>query len=191
LRLIGSYFELTDRVAGRPAGAVSAAKTAEGQGAAAARSDRLLISVAKRLVKSAVRRNTVKRIVREAWRAANKGISGGRHGPSEAIGQGTDESIARQVIQPGEHREHGNAGGPGRPGAATPRDRSPSRTCLVRLKQYPSAPSLAMIKRFLRKDADELFATFLAAPHRPYGRSASRRDGSGSRRATPATAGKP
>jgi hypothetical protein len=147
--------------------------------------------VAKRLVKSAVRRNTVKRIVREAWRAANKGISGGRHGGSGAIRQGTDESIARQVIQPGGHREHGSAGGPGRSGSETPGERSPGRTCLVRLKQYPPAPSSAMIKRVLRKDADELFATFLAAPSRPYGRGASRRDANVSRRATPVTAGKP
>ena len=32
----------------------------------------VLISVAKRLVRSAVRRNTVKRIVREAWREATR-----------------------------------------------------------------------------------------------------------------------
>src|SRR5690606_33992370 len=53
VRITGTYFELPDRP-GSPSGSAS----------------RIMISLAKRLVPSAVRRNTVKRIVREAGRAA-------------------------------------------------------------------------------------------------------------------------
>lgn len=123
MRLTGSYFELTDRVA------ASAGQRDAGDGGDWG--SELLISVAKRLVKSAVRRNTVKRIVREAWRAA------------------TDNGIARQRSQ------------------ADGQPSSGKRTCLVRLRRSPwvgadPRPSFAMIKRSLRRDADQLFATFRA-----------------------------
>ena len=147
MRLTGSYLELTDRIPGRLPGKASDSTPAERQDAADRRPE-LLISVAKRLVRSAVRRNTVKRIVREAWRAA------------------TDDGIARQDSQAG--RRPGGTGDETAPAAgASVAVRSPRQTCLVRLKRYPGTgadpkPGFRMIKRSLRQDADRLFAMFLA-----------------------------
>jgi Ribonuclease P len=164
LRLTGSYFELTDRIADRrPAAGRDPARAAMSAAASAAalngRRDagdggsELLISVAKRLVRSAVRRNTVKRIVREAWRAAaDKGIAKRR---SQADGQPTGGQ--------GDDGGDSSAGAVGGPVAA----RTLRGTCLVRLKRSPwtgsdPRPSFSMIKRSLRQDADQLFATLRA-----------------------------
>ena len=178
MRLTGSYFELTDRVSSRTAGPAPVGAPPTGHEGAPRRSQ-LLISVAKRLVRSAVRRNTVKRIVREAWRAAASASGNGR-GNQDPTPRGTD--IAQQGSQEGGQGEDGTVGGrsPAVVGAvAVP---SPPRTCLVRLRRYPGVgadpkPSLAMIKRSLRRDADQLFAMFLdgsatAGPEAPRGRRA-------------------
>ena len=55
MKVDGEFFDLTDRF--KPASAQVVGS-------------RLVISVPKRLLRSAVRRNTVKRLVREAWRSA-------------------------------------------------------------------------------------------------------------------------
>lgn len=165
MRLTGSYFELTDRIADPRASKGPAMGPARGPNAApvAGRSrpqaagdgrSELLISVAKRLVKSAVRRNTVKRIVREAWRAA------------------TDNGSAQQRSQADGHpaggqRDDGRRELPARAAGGTLAGQPLRRTCLVRLKRSPwagaeSVPSFAMIKRSLRQDADQLFATWRA-----------------------------
>jgi len=124
VRLIGAFFDLTDRFAPSTAAASRRDNAADG------RNDKILISVAKRLVPSAVRRNTVKRIVREAWRAAL------RDQPVRASMQEAVQQDVQQEVQ----------------------------ECLIRLKRYPGArtePGLATIKRSLRADADQLFATYL------------------------------
>jgi hypothetical protein len=193
LRLIGSYFELTDRVSGRTAGPAPAAAPPAGREGAPRRSQ-LLISVAKRLVRSAVRRNTVKRIVREAWRAAT-GASRNGGGNQHPTPRGTD--IAEQGSQEGAQGQDGRVGRRSHAVAAAASVPSASRTCLVRLRRYPDLgadpkPSFAMIKRGLRRDADQLFARFLdgsatAVPGAPGGR----RDPAGSRRkASPRAVGK-
>ena len=67
LRLSGTYFELTDRFPPRTGAAAVSPEVG----------DRVVvISVPKRVVPLAVRRNTVKRIVRESWRAAGGAESG-------------------------------------------------------------------------------------------------------------------
>lgn len=125
--------------------------------AAVGGSGKIVISVAKRLVPSAVRRNTVKRIVREAWRAASGGAS-------ESSQQGAESSSAPASVQDSPA---------GRVAADQP------RVCLVRLKRYPGKDlkevkkkavpvkaagaatiGLTAIKRSLRSDADQLFAAF-------------------------------
>jgi len=120
VRLIGAFFDLTDRFAPSTAAASRRDNAADG------RNDKILISVAKRLVPSAVRRNTVKRIVREAWRAALR---------DQPVRASMQEAVQQEVQE-----------------------------CLIRLKRYPGArtePGLATIKRSLRADADQLFATYL------------------------------
>ena len=120
MRLIGAFFDLTDRFAPSTAAASRRDNAADG------RNDKILISVAKRLVPSAVRRNTVKRIVREAWRAALR---------DQPVRASMQEAVQQEVQE-----------------------------CLIRLKRYPGArtePGLATIKRSLRADADQLFATYL------------------------------
>jgi len=62
MRISGTYFDLTDR---RVPAVAAGSKAPDLPGAPST----LIISVAKRIVPSAVRRNTVKRIAREAWRA--------------------------------------------------------------------------------------------------------------------------
>lgn len=120
MRLIGAFFDLTDRFAPSTAAASRRDNAADGG------NDKILISVAKRLVPSAVRRNTVKRIVREAWRAALR---------DQPVRASMREAVQQEVQE-----------------------------CLIRLKRYPGAPTepgLATIKRSLRADADQLFATYL------------------------------
>ncbi len=128
MRLIGAFFDLTDRFAPSTAAASRRDNAADG------RNDKILISVAKRLVPSAVRRNTVKRIVREAWRAALRDQPV-RASMQEAVQQDVQQDVQQEVQE-----------------------------CLIRLKRYPGArtePGLATIKRSLRADADQLFATYL------------------------------
>ena len=158
MRLTGTYFELTDRIADRrpaegPDAAAASAVASTGLRNAGDDGSELLISVAKRLVRSAVRRNTVKRIVREAWRAA------------------TDKGIAKRRSQADARRAggQGDDGGELSPGAVGGQvaARMLRRTCLVRLKRSPwtgsdPGPSFTMIKRSLRQDADQLFATLRA-----------------------------
>jgi hypothetical protein len=170
LRLTGSYFELTDRLSGRPTGRATGAAPAERQDLVGQRSD-LLISVAKRVVRSAVRRNTVKRIVREAWRSATLDALDRGNQFSTSTPRGTDKGIAEQRTQAGGQHGEGTADRPTGAGAANVAARATSRTCLVRLKRFPGAgaepaPSLAVIKRSLRKDADGLFAAYLRGSHR-------------------------
>ena len=174
LRLTGTYFELTDRVANRPPAngsdrATAAARAASPTAASAGRHEpgdeggELLISVAKRLVKSAVRRNTVKRIVREAWRAAtDKGIAKQR---SQADGlPAGDQRHDDGTLPAGVVRDAVD-------GAVAVAAPAPRRTCLVRLRRSPWAesvsesepsPGFTMIKRSLRRDADQLFAAYRA-----------------------------
>lgn len=179
MRLVGTYFDLTDRFAPNPAGGArpvtkvgGVAKGLEESRRESKRS-KIVISVAKRLVPSAVRRNTVKRIVREAWRAAS--------GPgSESSQQGAQDSSAPATVQD-------LPAGPAATGT--------SRVCLVRLKRYPGKDlkavkkkasktrhpagpgksagaavlGLTAIKRSLRSDVDQLIAAFMS------GRSGQRR----------------
>ena len=218
MRLIGSYFEVTDRVpnrqsartvgavAGRvpdPRGAVASGERPGGEGGregGGREGGELLISVAKRLVRSAVRRNTVKRIVREAWRAATRERSGAGRGNRQSSPRGTGKGIAHEDLQGS--GQQGNGDGDDDHVVADALPRGPARiptapVCLVRLKRYPGSggtgpavargPSsgaggavgtksgLAMIKRSLRKDADELIAMFLSASKRPVRPSASPR----------------
>jgi hypothetical protein len=79
---------------------------------------------------------------------------------------------------------------------------APTRVCLMRLKRYPgqadkargappggASSGLAMIKRSLRKDADELFAAFLSdKPARRLQRGAGRAPGDGPTGASPSAA---
>ena len=176
MRLIGAYFDLTDApnpAAGSRRDDAPADGTGESAGEGGRRNDKVLISVAKRLVPSAVRRNTVKRVVREAWRAAIR--------KAEPTGRISHESTQPTTTSGSAHhtgrvqQQTGSAGD----GA------KPLRSCLVRLKRYPGVPvktrsaatsgtavaanaklGLAMIKRCLRADIDKLFAAFLgsAAP---------------------------
>jgi hypothetical protein len=163
LRLTGSYFELTDRVSSRPTSRATGAAPAERRAPIGQRND-LLISVAKRMVRSAVRRNTVKRIVREAWRAATRDSLD--RGNQYCTPRGTDKDIAEQRTQAGGQRSDGKADQATGAVAATIASRAISRPFLVRLKRFPGAgaepaPSLAVIKRSLRKDVDGLFAAYL------------------------------
>lgn len=179
MRLTGVYFDLTDRITPkspprrRSVDDNQADRGRQTSATPAADGVVVLISVAKRLVPSAVRRNTVKRIVREAWRAAGRypvgtGFDIG-HSPqspqSPQSTQGTSSGSARQNVQ----SVQGIRRSPAVDGKAL------SRVCLVRLKRYPgmrvkSGAALppgtgeAAIRRSLRVDADQLFATFLSRP---------------------------
>lgn len=110
IRITGTYLELTDRP-GLPG--------------------RVMISVAKRLVPSAVRRNTVKRIVREAWRAATSSDTHDR------------TFLVRLRQYPGGRRPRGGVRIP----SAGPAGPAPAPVMGV-----------TAVKRALRADADRLFA---------------------------------
>src|SRR5690606_5482317 len=129
--------------AGRPPGPRVAATSGERPGGEGGREGgELLISVAKRLVRSAVRRNTVKRIVREAWRAANGEGSGAGRGNRQSSPQRTGKGIAHEDLQGSGQKENGGTGGGGHAAEALPREsaRVPSaRACLVRLRRYPGS----------------------------------------------------
>jgi hypothetical protein len=123
----------------------------------------------------AVRRNTVKRIVREAWRSA-LGVDGQ---PGFESVFGTTFGSAGKQASDGTSGSDSNA----EQQSVPTRSVRPVRVCLVRLKRYPgtavkpktrakageapdadaAAPGHAAIKRQLRADADRLFAAFLQA----------------------------
>lgn len=138
MRLIGAYFDLTDRIS-------SGTASAGGNRATGQPGGRVLISVAKRLVPSAVRRNTVKRIVREAWRAALRDQPI-RPSMQQAVQQEGQECLIRLKRYPGTRTEAGRVR---RSDGATPPH------------SLPQPQGLATIKRSLRADADQLFATYL------------------------------
>lgn len=141
VRLIGAYFDLTDRFT--PSIAAGSGDRAAGQVGG-----RVLISVAKRLVPSAVRRNTVKRIVRESWRAAlkNQPVT-----PSmqQAV-QDVQECLIRLKRYPGARIKPVGARRQGTGAAKAQPQAEP---------QPP--PGLGLLKGRLRADADQLFATYL------------------------------
>ncbi len=162
MRHSGSYFELTDRFASRagtatssgPANRPQAGNDNDSPGPESAKSMNctLVISVAKRLVPSAVRRNTVKRVVREAWRAAHADAGG----TSARAGRLPVVCLMRLKRYPGE--APGSKAGPGGrrlAGSQTP------------------APGAAMVKRQLRADADKLFEAFLHGRSRLCGSNGS------------------
>ena len=92
-----------------------------------------MISVAKRLVPSAVRRNTVKRIVREAWRAAT-------HVKDDRI------YLVRLRQYPGGRRPKGGA-------------RARQRADAANSGPTPApAMGLTAVKGLLRADADRVIA---------------------------------
>ena len=155
VRLTGRYFELTDRLpmAARPRATAQSASV-------------LVISVAKRIVRSAVRRNTVRRVVRESWRAALAG-SPVRPASAGSISGPLASSVRQTVLQPGRAwlirlRAHPvpksaplDRPGRDRPGHDRPSDDRP-------------VPGFAAVKRLLRADADRLFAQALTSgPPRP------------------------
>lgn len=189
MRLSGSYFDLTDRFAPNAAGGSkverervrleSRSPQTRRPGAGTAVGHRIIISVAKRLVPSAVRRNTVKRIVREAWRAA-VGVDGYSR---------IETSFGTSLGSAKKEASDGTTDSP-QDSAKTTTSLRPAPVCLVRLKRYPgtvvkpkpgtridkrakpvvvaSPPGLAAVKRQLRSDADQLFAAFLQGrPPRP------------------------
>ena len=129
MRLSGSYFDLTDRFAPRT-----------GTGAAGAHR-KIVISVPKRLVSSAVRRNTVKRIVREAWRLS--------------VGVEGRACLVRLTRYPGtavkpDRKAVSGAGRQGVPGEG-----------VAGREVRTAAPGFSTTKRLLRDDADKLFAAFV------------------------------
>jgi len=175
LRLSGSYFELTDRFAPRAGSNAGGPETTRSPvdgnepdrkepGGRRTADRKIVISVAKRLVPSAVRRNTVKRIVREAWRAAIRIDVPGEL--KRDTNDGTTGSAACPATEAGAQA-----------GAEAPA--VSNRVCLVRLKRYPGAvvkpktkahprdtvgapaPGFTAVRQRLRADADRLFATFL------------------------------
>ena len=100
-----------------------------------------MISVPKRLVPSAVRRNTVKRIVREAWRAATH-VNDDRN------------YLVRLRQYPGGRRPKGGVRARARADAAKPG------------AEPAPAMGLTAVKRLLRADADQVFAR-LQPPREP------------------------
>lgn len=160
MRHSGSYFELTDRFASRagtatssgPANRPQAGNDSPGPESAKSMNCTLVISVAKRLVPSAVRRNTVKRLVREAWRAAHADAVG----TSARAGRPPVVCLMRLKRYPGEAPGSKAGTGVRRPaGSQTP------------------APGAAMVKRQLRADADKLFEAFLHGRSRLCGSNGS------------------
>ena len=113
----------------------------------------LLISVAKRLVPLAVRRNLVKRIVREAWRAAVRNAASMKAPGRQSSEQETSSGSARQSLQSEQGKNRSGLGTHG----------ETARVCLVRLKRNPGS-DLTKARRILRADVDDLFAVFLSKP---------------------------
>ena len=154
MRLTGVYFDLTDRFAPTPAARRRLSEGSQAEMAAGIAGSRVLISVAKRLVPLAVRRNTVKRIVREAWRAALRNVASTEVPGWQSSEQETSSGSARQSSHSNQGRERS---GPHAQGGTL------SRACLVRLKRYPGN-DLTKTRRVLRADVDDLFAAFLSRP---------------------------
>ena len=151
MRFSGDYFELTDRLP-------TAAKPRASSGSV------LVISVAKRIVKSAVRRNTVRRVVRESWRESWRVLLAD---PAMA------DAPPRQWLM--RLRAH--------PVAKTPKATKPRKDRKDHGEAKPLAagslggsvgvaranavtPGFAAVKRLLRADADRLFSQALRAGNR-------------------------
>ena len=153
VRVSGHFFELTG-VLPRPSGGASTSPTLPGDrssravqpGAPVTPSasealDCLQISVPKRLVRAAVRRNTVKRVAREAWRLA----------PVELLGCGRSWRLRLKAHPMGSlaaKSQHARAQmraqarrQPGRAGSG-----------------IPASPGFAVIKRQLRAELERLLA---------------------------------
>jgi hypothetical protein len=156
VKLTGRYFELTDR-----------RTTARG-----ASPEPMVISVAKRVVPSAVRRNTVKRIVREAWRASLRAQPAGR--------PGNNGLLIRLKTYPGRGRRP-SPGGKARPDLNTRGDGTKAMQRSMKVSVYSDSQvqsaeiSLAAVKRLLRADADQLIGAAL----KPRRASPDRRKASG------------
>ena len=145
MRLSGTFFDLTERFA---VGSLPPAATAVA--IVELNDPALVISVAKRLVASAVRRNTVKRIVREAWRAA---VQGTPEAPRRLRGGGT--YLVRLKRYPGSAAKAGKGTRSVRSGGSA-RSVKPDAAA-----ESSRLPGLAAIKRQLRAEADALFAALL------------------------------
>lgn len=190
LRLTGVYFDLTDRFAPTPAARGRLPEGGPADGHFGTAGTKVLISVAKRLVPSAVRRNTVKRIVREAWRAAVRNAASMEVPDGQPAARETSSGSAIQDLKSVQGKERSGL---------EPHGETSSRVCLVRLKRYPgsdlkteagrtgagkagarqtgarqpgAAPpvksGIATTRRILRADVDALFAAFMseASPRR-------------------------
>ncbi|MGE0798537.1 MAG: ribonuclease P protein component [Lautropia sp.] len=147
----------------------------------------MVISVAKRLVPSAVRRNTVKRIVREAWRASRQARpatdASGAGAPAAGSGKlGSERGLLMRLKAfPGRGKRLPPGRRPGPDAVAANEGRSAMRRSKnvsghsSTIGQTPSEPSLAIVKRLLRADADRLFGEALRSPrHSPGGRRTAR-----------------
>jgi len=192
LRLTGVYFDLTDRFAPTPGARPRLPEGGPAEKKPGIAGSRILISVAKRLVPSAVRRNTVKRIVREAWRAAVLNAASMELPTEQSLAQETNRGSARQSSHGMQGKERSGRQAQGE---------TTSRACLVRLKRFPGSDpkagtrnrtnaagttgttgtsgarkpaaskagatppmksGIAATRRLLRADVDGLFAAFLA-----------------------------
>ena len=142
LRLSGTFFELTERFA-----AGSQARSPTPVIDVEVDDPVLVISVAKRLVPSAVRRNTVKRVVREAWRAA---VQGNPEAPRRLRGGGTYLVRLKRF-----------------PGSAPKAGKSAKSTKLTAAPEASRLPGFATIKRQLRADIDSLFTELLSGRSGP------------------------
>jgi hypothetical protein len=173
LRLTGVYFDLTDRFAPTPAARRRLSEGGPADETSGDADSRILISVAKRLVPLAVRRNTVKRVVREAWRAAVRNAASLEVTDRQPSEQETSSGSATHSLQSEQANE--------RSGLVAHREMR-SRVCLVRLKRHPGS-DLTKTRRVLRADVDALFAAFLAGTVSPErGRASGMAGASRSRR---------
>ena len=160
MRIRGRFFELTDRFTPdkRRQSAVreeaTAARVADRNGSS--KVPRLIISVPKRLLRSAVRRNTVKRVVRESWLRAPA---------SELARLAPPAVLVRLVRQPsasiastttrafaGALGEGGPSRGSGSSTAAEGKVRAGTRSAV------PGRTGLRQFKQMLRADLDAIWA---------------------------------
>ena len=167
VRVSGHFFELTG-VLPRPSGGASTSPALPGDRSSRASQpgapvtpsasdalDCLQISVPKRLVRAAVRRNTVKRVAREAWRSApvellDCGRSWRLRLKAHPMGSLAAKSQhARAQMRAQARRQPGTAG-----------------------SGIPDSPGFAVIKRQLRAELDRLLADAVGRLNRrPVGRN--------------------
>ena len=167
VRVSGHFFELTG-VLPRPSGGASTSPANPGDRSSRAAQpgapvtpsatdalDCLQISVPKRLVRAAVRRNTVKRVAREAWRSApvellDCGRSWRLRLKAHPMGSLAAKSQHARAQMRAQARRQPGAAGPG----------------------VPEPPGFAVIKRQLRAELDRLLADAAERLNRrPSGRS--------------------